>query len=150
MCEQPETLLHFRINDVTLNEYFQQALIEKEKQDKMKRKRLEDVQSFIYVHQSPTQRLMLEKYGSTVYITQIKTSERSSKTLAVSMYLLAVRTNVDYQVVGTILMNKYNDKPLREILNVYKEVNEGWVPKYFMIDMSEDLLFSVTELFPGT
>ena len=149
MCEQPETLLHFRINDMPLNEYVQHASIEKEKLDKMKRKRLEDVQSFIYFHQSPSQRSMLEKYGSTLYITQIKTSERSSKILAVSMYLLAVRTNVDYQVVGTILMNKYNEKPLREILNLYKEVNEGWIPKYFMIDMSEDLLFSVTELFPG-
>ena len=149
MREEPETLFHFRINDMTLNEYFGIAVVDKEKQDKLKRKRLEDIQGFIYFHQSHIQRSLLTKYGTTVYITQIKISERSSKALAVSMYLLAVRTNVDYQVVGTILMNKYNDKPLREILSLYKEANEGWVPKYFMIDMSEDLLFSVTELFPG-
>ena len=89
------------------------------------------------------------RYGSTVYITQIKMPDRSSRIAAMSMYLLAVRTNVDYQVVGTILLSKYSDKPLREILALYKETNEGWIPRYFMIDMSEDLLFTVTDLFPG-
>ena len=103
-------------------------------------------------HQSKSQQYLLNKYGSFVFLTEVKPKQQDGIwAIAVSLFLICVRTNVDCQVVGTILTNKYNDhtKVLKEALTEFKEINNLWKPKYFMIDPSGAMANVVEELFPG-
>ena len=114
-------------------------------------KNLVSTQKICLFYQSKCQQSLLSKYGSFVYISQVKPQKIGSRTIAVSLFLICVRTNVDYQVVGTILCNKYNDhkKVLKEALAEFKEINKFRKPKYLMIDPSEAISSVVEELFPG-
>ena len=103
-------------------------------------------------YQSKCQQSLLNRYGSYIYISEIKTQNIGYRTVGFALFLICVRTNVDCQVVGTILCNKYNDhkKVLKEALTEFKEINEFWKPKYLMIDPSEAKVSVVKELFPGS
>ena len=105
----------------------------------------------LFFYQSPVQQILLNRYGSTVYIAEIvQPSELGSRVAVVAIYLMVVRTNVDYQVVGTIVVNKYSKENVKKALVKCKEVNDSWSPKYFMVDKDDEhLLLPITELFPG-
>lgn len=109
------------------------------------------VQKFEFFHQTLFQQVVLLKYGQVLFISEIVPNNCTGRALSVSMYLLLVRTNVDYQVVGTVLMNKYNNhcEVLRCILLRFKEINKLWNPRLLMIDPKDDLISIATELFPG-
>ena len=98
------------------------------------------IQKVFFFHQTRHQQLLLNRYGSMVYLFEIKPPEKlvTYRALTVSLFLICVRTNVDCQVVGTILCNKYNDhaKVLKDALTEFQEINEFWNPKYLVIDPS--------------
>eukprot|EP00111_Clytia_hemisphaerica_P021241 TCONS_00062537-protein len=111
------------------------------------------IQKVFFFHQTRHQQLLLNRYGSMVHFYEIKPPENliTYRALMVSLFLICVRTNVDYQVVGTILCNKYNDhvKVLTEALTEFKEINSSWKPKHLVIDPTEAMVSVVRELFPG-
>ena len=122
----------------------------KDTNKKSRNKRIPKLQKLIFFYQSPNQQNLLMRYGSTVYLTEVQPSEPGSRAYTVSMYLLAVRTNVDHQVVGTILVEKYSKGDgVKEALLKCKEVNSSWTPKYFMVDKVESLSNAIVENFPG-
>ena len=110
-----------------------------------------ETKKFVYLYQTRVQQGLLQRYGSILFIKEIVPKEFDEGALAVVMYLLAVRTNVDYQVVGTILMNECNNhtEVLKCTLSRFKIFNEFWNPKYLMIDPKDALISSIKELFPG-
>eukprot|EP00111_Clytia_hemisphaerica_P014512 TCONS_00042724-protein len=110
------------------------------------------IQQYSLLHQSEPQQYLLNKYGSTIHIVEIKAEDYGFNIIGVSLFVLFVRTNVDYQVVGTILCNRYNNhtKVLKEALTEFKEINEFWKPKYLMIDPSESMVAAVKDVFPGS
>ena len=117
---------------------------------KSRNKRIPKLQKLTFFYQSPNQQNLLMRYGSTVYLTEVQPTEPGSRAYTVSVYLLAVRTNVDHQVVGTILVEKYSKgDSVKEALMKCKEVNSSWTPKYFMVDKEESLLQAIVENFPG-
>ena len=109
------------------------------------------IQKIYLLYQSKAQQYLLNKYGMFVHLTEVK-PQKGQRPFGISFFLICVRTNVDYQVVGTILCNKYNDhaKVLKEALTEFKEINEFWKPKYLVIDPSEAMESVVKEIFPGT
>ena len=111
-----------------------------------------NVQKIYLFYQSKTQQHLLNKYGLFVHLTEFKPKQKWLRPLGAALFLICVRTNVDCQIVGTILCNKYNDhtKVLKEALTEFKEINEFWKPKYLMIDPSEAMESAVKEIFPGT
>ncbi|XP_066927022.1 uncharacterized protein [Clytia hemisphaerica] len=108
----------------------------------------DNIQEFVLFHQSPQQQYLLNRYGSIVFITEVQPTETGTRALTVRLFLMLVRTNVDYQVVGTILMDRFNGNGLHEGLVKCREKNEAWMPRYFMVDLNEELLLSVRDLFP--
>ena len=106
------------------------------------------IQKIYLFYQSKSHQYLLNRYGIFAYITQVKPQKLGYR---VSLFLICVRTNVDCQVVGTILCNKYTDhtKVLKEALTEFKEINEFWKPRYLMIDPSEAMVSAVEELFPS-
>ena len=109
------------------------------------------IQKLYLFHQTTKQRYLLNRYGEVVIIIEIKPKPCGFRAIAVSLFLICVRTNVDCQVVGTVLCNKYNDhaKVLKDALIEFKEINELWKPKYLMIEPSETMVSVVHDLFPG-
>ena len=109
------------------------------------------IQKIYLFHQSKSQQYLLKKYGIFVHLTEVK-SQKGQRPFGISLFLICVRTNVDYQVVGTILCNKYNNhtKVLKEALTEFKKINKFWKPKYLMIDPSEAMISVVEELFSGS
>ena len=110
------------------------------------------VQNMYLFYQSQTHQYLLNRYGYFAHLVEVKPKHTNGRTTAFSLFLICVRTNVDCQVVGTILCNKYNDhtKVLKEALTEFKEINEFWKPKYLMIDPSRAIISVVEELFPGS
>lgn len=68
---------------------------------------------------------------------------------ALPLFLLAVKTNVDYQVVASFIVQHETADPIAETLNILKDWNPSWNPKFFMTDLSEQEINAVEEVFPG-
>lgn len=61
-----------------------------------------------------------------------------------------MKTNVDYQVVATFVIQDDGTETIKEALEITKEWNPDWQPAYFMTDFSEEEIHAVEETFPGT
>ena len=151
LSEKRGTALYFNFNGLSLEQALLNKDVEQKSEHDIKEKRTkpDNIQEFVLFHQSPLQQYLLNRYGSIVYITEVYPPENNSRALSVRLFLILVRTNVDYQVVGTILMNRFKENGLHESLLKCRETNEAWMPRYFMIDLNEELLLSIRELFPS-
>lgn len=104
-------------------------------------------QKFLLVHQTSWQRRLLCKYGNDICLLDAtyKTTRYS-----LPLFFLAVKTNVDYQVVATFVLQHEGTETIKEALQIIKEWNPDWQPAYFMTDFSEEEIDAVEETFPGT
>ena len=50
------------------------------------------------------------------------------------MFFLALKTNVDYQVVGLFVIQDETTEPIEEAFNILQIWNTTWNPKMFMVD----------------
>ena len=69
---------------------------------------------------------------------------------ALPLFFLAVKTNVDYQVVASLnfVLQDESIDSIKEALQVIKDWNPDWQPSFFMSDFRE--IHAVEETFPGT
>eukprot|EP00111_Clytia_hemisphaerica_P000501 TCONS_00001499-protein len=97
--------------------------------------------------QNQSQQYLINKYPTILFISQIQTVD-----CIFSLFLLYVRTNVDCQIVGTILCNNNNNqaKVLKEALTEFKKINSFWTPKYVVIDPNQVILNTAEEVFPDS
>lgn len=68
---------------------------------------------------------------------------------ALPLYFLCVRTNVQYQVVVSFVIQYENNKSIEEALNVFKKWNPTWCPAYFMVDFAEEEIQALENVFSG-
>lgn len=66
---------------------------------------------------------------------------------ALPLYVLCVRTNVRYQVVGSYLTQYENKRSFEEELNMFKKWEPIWCPAYFMVDFAEEELQALQNVF---
>ena len=111
----------------------------------------QNYQNIFLLHQTRNQQFLLNKYGSLIFFAEINLRSRAK--IAISLFLICVRTNVDYQVVATVLCNKCNDQSkalkVKEAIMNFKRINTLWKPKYIVIDPSDSLVTAVTAAFSG-
>jgi len=69
---------------------------------------------------------------------------------AVPLFFLVVKTNVDYQVVASIITEDERRSSITEALKNLKAKNTHWKPKYFMTDFDDEEISSIESVFPGT
>ena len=60
-----------------------------------------------------------------------------------------VHTNVDYQVVGSLVVQNETSQCIKEALQLLKKETPGWNPKYFMTDNCEQEITAIEDVFPG-
>lgn len=89
---------------------------------------------FIYVHQEQWQQKLLTRYGNTLCL--LDATYKTTK-YALPLFLLVVRTNVDYVPVAEFVVEDETTDAIREALSVIKSWNPNWCPPYFMTDYSE-------------
>ena len=117
---------------------------------KWKKKEVEKkVETFLFCYQTPMQQRLMKKYTNVIYLVEIDPLKPTKRVLTYFMYALLVQTNVDYQVVGLIIISKHRKEGLQEGLNLFREWNTFWNPKYFLVDYCEVIYNAVTAVFPG-
>ena len=123
--------------------------VETENSCEKKKKDEKKVQTVLFCYQTPQQKRLLKRYGNQVYLVEIKCASTIKRALTIEMYALLVQTNVDFQVVGSFICSKQRRDGVTEALNVFKEWNTYWQPKYFLVDCSEKISNAITSVFPG-
>ncbi|XP_063435696.1 uncharacterized protein LOC134716616 [Mytilus trossulus] len=102
---------------------------------------------FLYVHQTKWQRRLLELYGKEICL--LDATYRTTR-YSIPLYFLCVPTNVNYITVGTFITETEDSASLMEALQVIKDWNPEWVPKYFMCDYATEEINALENVFPGS
>ena len=103
-------------------------------------------QPLLFVHQTDWQQKLVRKYGNNIRL--LDATYRTTR-YALPLFFLAVKTNVDYEVVASFIVQHETADPIAEALNILKDWNPSWNPKFFMTDLSEQEINAVEEVFPG-
>ena len=99
----------------------------------------------LLVYQTSWQRQLLEKYGKMCLLDATYKTTR----YALPLFFLCVRTNVDYIVVATFVIQHEDSSSISEALGILKSWNTGWVPTSFMVDSCEAELKAIETVFTG-
>ena len=102
--------------------------------------------SLLFVHQTDNQRRLLLKYGNE--LSMLDATYKTTK-YSLALFFLVVKTNVNYQIVGSFVLQSETSESIAEALKVICDWNASWSPLYFMVDYSEEEMSAITSLFPG-
>ena len=102
--------------------------------------------SLLFVHQTAWQRRLLAKYGNDLCLLD---ATYKTTRFSVPLFFLVVKTNVDYQVVGSFVTQGESKDCVMEGLKVLSNWNPNWKPACFMTDFSEAEINAIEEIFPG-
>ena len=106
----------------------------------------QDGKSLLFVHQTAWQRRLLERYGN---VCLLDATYKTTK-YALSLFFVAVKTNVDYQIVASFVTQDETTESITEALGVLREWNPGWSPGYFFTDLCEQEIHAIENTFSGT
>ena len=101
----------------------------------------------LFVYQNSSQRRLLNRYGNELAL--LDATYRTTR-YALPLFFLVVRTNVDYQVVGTFVCESETTGNIEEALRIVKEWNPEFEPKYFMTDYSSEEIAAIENTFQGS
>ena len=65
------------------------------------------------------------------------------------LFFVIVKTNCDYQVVASFIVEEARQGLIYEALAVLKEWNPSWLPANFLTDVAQEDLNAVQQAFPG-
>ena len=103
-------------------------------------------QPLLFVHQAAWQRRLLLRYGQDiVFLDACYKRTRYS----LPLFKLAVKTNIDYQIVAEFILSKENTTDIAEALSVLKSENPLWHPTHFLTDFSDAEIGAIESVFPG-
>ena len=99
----------------------------------------------LLIYQSEWQKQLLAKYGSLCLMDATYRTTR----YALPLFFLCVRTNVDYAVVATFVIQSEDTSSIIEALSIIKNWNENWKPNAFMVDCCEAEIKALDSVFTG-
>lgn len=85
----------------------------------------------LYVEQTAQQKRLMALYGN--HMTMLDATYKVCK-YDIPLYFVVVKTNSDYQVVGTFSMQSEKSSSIAEALEKLKEWNSQWQPSVWMVD----------------
>ena len=99
----------------------------------------------LFVPQTKFQSRLLERYGNSIYLFGVayKTTKYS-----LPLFFVVVKTNVDYQVVSSFVVQDETRAAITEALRIIKKRNPKWDPKCFMVDNCDEEIKSIGNIFP--
>ena len=102
--------------------------------------------TMLFVYQSKEQRELLLRYGEELAL--LDATYRTTK-YVLPLFLLCVKTNVDYQPVATFVLENETRAAITEALRKIKEWNPEYKPTFFMTDYCNEEINALEEVFPG-
>lgn len=106
----------------------------------------EQAKNILLVHQTQWQRQLLQKYGGDICL--LDATYKTSR-YALPMFFMCVKTNVDYCVVASFVIQQENADSIWEALHILQDWNPTWSPDFFMVDFCEAEINAIERLFPG-
>ena len=104
-------------------------------------------QSLLLIHQEQWQKELLEKYGNDISL--IDATYKTTR-YDIALFFICVKTNEGYTVVAEFVIQDETAEKIEEAIQVLKQWNPKWKPKFFMRDYSEAELLAIETCFPGT
>ena len=114
---------------------------EESAEDDIKVRIVPSKQQLMFVHQTTFQRGLLKRYGN--YACFLDATYKTTK-YALPLFFLAVKTNVDYQIAGSFVIQDERKYSIKEAL----EIMQSW-NSIFMTDFDEEEIHAIEETFPG-
>lgn len=152
--QQPKDMFHFRPytgrhqdSDITAPAEEDSSKDDEDFDEEVKVTDMTSEQSLLFVHQTDWQRRLLGRYGNNICL--LDATYRTTR-YSLPLFFLAVKTNVDYQVVGSFIIQHETTEAIAEALQKLKDWNPSWKPQFFMTDLSEQEINAVEEVHPGT
>ena len=99
----------------------------------------------MFVHQSKVQRRLLGRYGNSICL--LDATYKTTK-YSLPLFFVVVKTNINYQVVASFLLQDETTAAITEALSVIKTWNPIWKPKCFMADNCDEEIKSTGNIFP--
>lgn len=103
-------------------------------------------QKLLFAHQTEWQRHLLSRYGNDICLLD---ATYKTTRYALPLFFIAVRTNVDYQIIGSFVIQDETTESIKEALQIFKNWNRDWEPSYFMVDCCEEEINAIEETFAG-
>eukprot|EP00794_Sanderia_malayensis_P002202 gene2202-2507_t len=100
----------------------------------------------LFIYQNSWQKRLLNRYGNE--LAMLDATYRTTR-YSLPLFFLVVRTNVDYQVVGTFVCESETTESIQEALEIMKKWNPEFKPKHFMTDYSNEEITAIENVFPG-
>ena len=101
----------------------------------------------LFVLQTKFQRRLLGRYGNSICLLD---ATWKTKKYSLLMFFVVVKTNVNYQVVTSFVLQDDTTAAITEALSVIEIWNPTWEPKCFMVDNCEEEIKSIGNIFPPT
>ena len=92
----------------------------------------------------PRQKRLLLRYGNEFVL--LDATYRTTR-YALPLFFLVVKTNIDYQIVGAFVSDNESEESITETLQILKQWNHEFKPKYFMTDYSTEEIGAVKTVF---
>ena len=104
-------------------------------------------QQTLLVHQEQWQKELLGKYGNDICL--IDATYKTTR-YDIALFFICVKTNIGYTVVAEFVIQEETAEKIQEALEILKQWNPKWKPKYFMSDYSEAELLALEKCFTTT
>ena len=66
-----------------------------------------------------------------------------------SLFFLVVKTNVNYIVVGSFIIQRETTASIQEALGIFHDWNASWKPQFFMTDFCHEEIHAIENTFTG-
>lgn len=100
----------------------------------------------LFVYQTEWQKKLLSRYGNE--LSMLDATYKTTR-YSLPLFFLVVKTNTDYQVVASFVVQDEIQESVAEALQMIHEWCPGWKPRYFMVDKSDAEINAITMIFPG-
>ncbi|CAB4019209.1 Calcium-responsive transcription factor, partial [Paramuricea clavata] len=104
-------------------------------------------QNLLFIHQTTWQKRLLARYGNEITLL-----DATYKTMRyeLPLFFIVVKTNVNYLVVGSFIIQRETTASIEEALGILKCWNHSWEPKYFMTDFCHEEINAIENTFTDT
>jgi len=100
----------------------------------------------LFCHQTHWQQQLLQRYGSEICL--LDATYKTSR-YALPLFFVCVKTNVNYAVVASFVVQCEDTQSIAEALSVIQQWNPSWCPQNWMVDFCEAEINALESVFPG-